>query len=120
MRVRGFTLIELMVVVAIIGVLSAIAIPNFRRFACHTKQAEAKSLLSAIHTAQESYRAAHDMYMTDLTKLHFKAGVRRYAYTVTATVSTFTATADGSGAMTGDTWEIDQNRIIRNTANVCR
>ncbi|MBI2370572.1 MAG: prepilin-type N-terminal cleavage/methylation domain-containing protein, partial [Deltaproteobacteria bacterium] len=44
---QGFTLIELMIVVAIIGILAAIAIPNFLRFQAKSKQSEAKTNLAA-------------------------------------------------------------------------
>ncbi len=49
---KGFTLIELMIVVAIIGILAAIAIPNFLKFQAKSKQSEAKSNLGAIFTGQ--------------------------------------------------------------------
>ncbi len=48
---KGFTLIELMIVVVIIGLLASIAIPNFLQFQSMAKQAEAKSNLGKIHTA---------------------------------------------------------------------
>jgi type IV pilus assembly protein PilA len=51
---RGFTLIELMIVVAIIGILAAIAIPNFMRFQARARQSEAKSNLKAFFTAAKS------------------------------------------------------------------
>jgi len=52
---KGFTLIELMIVVAIIGILAAIAIPNFLKFQAKSKQSEAKTNLKAIFTAETSY-----------------------------------------------------------------
>jgi type IV pilus assembly protein PilA len=52
---KGFTLIELMIVVAIIGILAAIAIPNFLRFQARAKQSEAKQNLGAIFTAYTAY-----------------------------------------------------------------
>jgi len=60
---KGFTLIELMIVVAILGILAAIAIPNFMRFQAKSRQAEAKTNLGAIGTTAESFRAEFDTYI---------------------------------------------------------
>jgi type IV pilus assembly protein PilA len=54
---KGFTLIELMIVVAIIGILAAIAIPNFMRFQMKAKKSEAKSIIGSIRTTQEAFKA---------------------------------------------------------------
>ena len=51
-----------MVVVAIIGILAAIAIPNFLRFQAKSKQSEARLLLSGIFTAQTSYFSENNRY----------------------------------------------------------
>ncbi len=58
----GFTLIELMVVVAIIGVLSAIAIPNFQKYQAKSKMSEAKLQLSAAYTAEQSFFGDYNIY----------------------------------------------------------
>jgi type IV pilus assembly protein PilA len=60
---EGFTLIELMIVVAIIGILAAIAIPNFIKFQLRSKAGESKVNLAAIRTAEESYFAEAGTYM---------------------------------------------------------
>ncbi|HEX9191677.1 MAG TPA: prepilin-type N-terminal cleavage/methylation domain-containing protein [Candidatus Deferrimicrobiaceae bacterium] len=61
---KGFTLIELMIVVAIIGILAAIAIPNFLRFQAKSRQSEAKTNLGGIFTAQTAYLGEHNRYGT--------------------------------------------------------
>ena len=60
---KGFTLIELMIVVAIIGILAAIAIPNFLRFQLKAKSSEGKANIAAIRTAEESYHAEFGNYV---------------------------------------------------------
>ncbi len=61
---QGFTLIELMIVVAIIGVLAAIAIPNFLKFQIRSKAGEGKVNLAAIRTAEEAYFSEIGTYLT--------------------------------------------------------
>jgi len=60
---EGFTLIELMIVVAIIGILAAIAIPNFLQYQMKSRQSEAKTNLGAIRTSQLSFASERGCYI---------------------------------------------------------
>ncbi|MCM2349579.1 MAG: type II secretion system GspH family protein [Bacteriovoracaceae bacterium] len=61
-RQDGFTLVELMVVVAIIGLLSAVAIPNFRKYQAKAKMSEAKLQLSSVYTAETAFFSDYNIY----------------------------------------------------------
>lgn len=59
---RGFSLVELMVVVAIIGVLSAIAIPNIQKYIAKARQTEAKTQLAGLYTSEKAFFAEYSAY----------------------------------------------------------
>jgi prepilin-type N-terminal cleavage/methylation domain-containing protein len=63
-RERGFTLIELMIVVAIIGILASIAIPSFQAMQKRAKRAELPLNLESLRVAEKSYHAEFDTYLT--------------------------------------------------------
>jgi type IV pilus assembly protein PilA len=71
MRKSGFTLVELMIVVAIIGILAAIAIPNFMKFQARAKRSEAKQNLKALFTAERSIFTEKDNYSSALLEIGF-------------------------------------------------
>lgn len=137
-QLRAFTLIELMIVVAIIGILAAIAIPNFVKFQCRSKQSEAKGNLKALYTAEEAYRAEGDTYVdipvmadgtapiTATNAVGFQpiGAKRRYAYSAVGGGATFLGTADSStGAfateLSNDSWTINEEASLVNTTNGC-
>jgi len=78
---EGFTLIELMIVVAIIGILAAIAIPNFLKFQCKSKQSEAKTNLAGIFTAEKAFFGEYNTYSSDLISVNWQPdGTPLYIY----------------------------------------
>lgn len=63
-KTLGFTLIELLLVILIMSILSAIAIPTYKKFSYNARESEARESLGVIKSCQESYKAEYDHYLT--------------------------------------------------------
>lgn len=95
-RPDGFTLVELMVVVAIIGLLSAVAIPNFQKYQARAKTSEAKLQLSAVYTAEVSFFSDYNIYHSCLNYMGYdpsNEALNRYYTTGFSAAPTINATA---------------------------
>ena len=118
-RFHGFSLMEVMIVVVIIGTLAGLAYPKLEKYLKRARQTEAKTNLSAIYTAQKIYFTLNQSYADDINKLDLSL-VQGDPYTFTiqeASTSTFKAQAEGNidddDAL--DTWTIDQDKNLFNT-----
>ena len=98
-NMRGITLIELMVVVVIVGILAAIADPNYQEFTARAKRNEARAALLRLATNQERFYLNNNTFTTDMTQIGFSSSpftteTGYYVVSVTsATPSNFSATA---------------------------
>jgi type IV pilus assembly protein PilA len=77
---RGFTIVELMVTVAIVGILTGVAVPNYLKYVAKSRQTEAKLFLSALYVGQQSYATEFLSYTSCLPQTGFYpgAGVNNY------------------------------------------
>ena len=141
LRRAGFTLVELMIVVAIIGILATIAIPNYLKMSAKAKQAEAKMNLGSIFVVQIAYYSENSTYAggsAAFTNLGWEPGtvhVTRYAYmmdsalitplhnppaslpaVISVTNKSFTAIAAGNidNDLFIDVWTINDAKIMIN------
>lgn len=114
----GFSLVELMVVVAIIGILAAVAVPSVNKYMAKARQSEAKTNLSALYTAEKAFIAEYNTYtggfqvvgFTPEGNLRYNVGfdgegvacgdLASYGYTATCPTAIHTKTSDYCGAVT--------------------
>lgn len=127
-KLAGFTLVEIMIVVAIISLLAAIAIPNLIRARLSANEAAAETAIRTLHTAAQSYRAVNTAFPASLSVLAsttppyidsvLGAGSKNgYNFTITAATNTFSATArpQNYGTSGARSFFVDESGVIRYT-----
>ncbi len=120
-KIKAFNLQEMLIVLALIGILLLIALPNFLPLIVQAKGQEAKIQLKYIYNLQTQYRYLSSKYSNDFITLDYEQpktvknnGTANYAYQITeATISSFkvraTAVVDFDGDGVYNVWEVDEN-----------
>jgi len=99
---QGFSLVELMIVVAIIGLLAAVGVPQYQKFQARARQSEAKTALGALYSAQAAFFQEWNCYQSDLRNIGFGvSGVNLRYITGVRTAAVGTPDAAVTGCNTG-------------------
>jgi type IV pilus assembly protein PilE len=120
---RSLTLIELLIVLVVLGILAALALPRFLRLQAKVKASEAKGMLKAALVLEKTYHSQHGYYCASLDSIGFvpvslvtdrPPGVARYRIAVPVATEiqlriTATAVVDFDGDGQYSVWVIDQN-----------
>jgi type IV pilus assembly protein PilE len=120
-KISSFNLQEMLIVLAIIGILLLIALPNLMPLITKAKSVEAQIQLKAINNAEKQYYFMYSKYSADFNEIDFEApksvkenGSANYTYEIIQSSNTefkarATALTDFNGNGTFNVWEIDQN-----------
>jgi prepilin-type N-terminal cleavage/methylation domain-containing protein len=127
-KTKGFTLVELMVVIVIIGILAAVAIPKFLDASQKAKASEFPTQLTAIYTGQLAYNAEKGSYVTSFPYLRDSAGVdvpsssRWFLYGMTANATTAATAFSGFASVNvgfGQATATDYGQIDQTNSKMC-
>lgn len=128
-RLPSFNLQEMLIVLAIIGILLLIALPNLMPLISKAKSVEAQTQLKAIYNAEQQYYFMYSKYSADLQEIDFEApktvqdnGTANYSYEIIQASNTefkarATAVTDFNGDGIFNVWEIDQNGSPKQMTN---
>jgi type IV pilus assembly protein PilE len=128
-KISSFNLQEMLIVLAIIGILLLIALPNLMPLITKAKSVEAQVQLKAIYNAEKQYYFMYSKYGSNFSEIDFEApktvkenGSANYSYEIVQSSSTefkvkATALTDFNGNGVYNVWEIDQNGLPKQITN---
>jgi type IV pilus assembly protein PilE len=122
-NIRGFTLVELMVVIVIVAILAAVAIPGYRAHVLRAQRTDATGALLRISAAQERFFLQNNTYSATLGPLNITTPTDggTYNLTLVAAGNTYTATATAIGSQADDTkctsFTVNQNGVRTSAPN---
>jgi type IV pilus assembly protein PilE len=115
---QGFTLVEVMITVAIVGILSAVALPMYGDYVTRSRLTDAFTALGAAQPAAEQFWANDRTYVNFNTSASFPGDSDTFTYALSnATASSYTLTATGRGKTAGFVYTINQSGNRATTAS---
>jgi len=109
-RQSGFTLLELMIVVVVISILAAIAVPSYKDYVTRGKLTDAFSALASAQSSAEQFWSNNRTYVGFNASNGFPQNTTNFTYNLSnQTASTYTITATGLSTLAGFVFTIDQN-----------
>jgi len=117
MNESGFTLVELMIVIVIVGILAAVAVPIYQGNIAKAKMTECDAALGTIRTAERVYYAENNHYTNSLSNLGLTASdldgkyfdYTHYSISYTDSTTDYKITCDSDGILGGTDRELDHN-----------
>ena len=118
----GFTMIELMITVAVIAILAAIAVPSYSNYVKRGKIPDATSNLASKRVLMEQFFQDNHTYVAGPACNNDTTSSKYFSFScpVAATATAYTIVATGTGTMAGFTYNIDQNNNMQTTAAPAR
>ncbi len=102
LKQTGFTLLEAMIVIAILGILAALSYPSYQQYMIRTHRTDAKTFLMHIAAQQQRFFSNNNQYATSIAALGAAASSEYYNYGIAINNGQFTLTATPTGGQAGD------------------